>query len=354
MKNVLLVVGNGFDLNLGLKTSYKDFINSINLPNNIKLNFDLSETIPKKINILNTDLIEVSENNLIRELINLHVKNNWVDIEQELGNFARGYFSTQEVIEITSDYKVRAHSNELILKEYVELKQVLKEYLTIQNTKFKDGFNIDYNDTSGLYAKYNEYENNLAFRELERLFEDNTMNLTVLNFNYTDTVEICAEFIFRMNKLNQNIIQKDFGNEYKKKLNQILVHGSINDEIVFGIDDREEIKKEYRYLHKSFDENTTCVNIGKLLEDSEEIVFFGYSLGVTDESYFEDFFHKICLFNRDEKSDQKAITFYYFKKDGYIELFDRLVSLTDKSTAKLRQYNNITFKDSSIVFTQKN
>jgi hypothetical protein len=85
-----------------------------------------------------------------------------------------------------------------------------------------------------------------------------------------------------------------------------------------------------------------------LLEDQKEIIFYGYSLGISDASYFEDFFKKICLpNNKPSKYDQIRLTFYHYKETGYIDLFDRLLDLTNHSTAKLRQYNNINFIDSS-------
>ena len=101
LKNVLLIVGNGFDLNMGLKTSYKDFLTSFNI-NDI-------------------------QNKLVYELLLRH-KTNWVDIEQELENCAlHGLTNIEQQNVLKPNYNSELSKFEK--DDYIQLKISLKSYL---------------------------------------------------------------------------------------------------------------------------------------------------------------------------------------------------------------------------------
>jgi hypothetical protein len=135
-------------------------------------------------------------------------------------------------------------------------------------------------------------------------------------------------------------------NNFSQSINHI--HGSLKNDIVFGIDDKADVKQEYVYLYKAFDQNRTKINTNQILENHDEIVFYGYSLGETDTVYFDDFFKKRCEYNELHKNKQKKITFYYYGEQGYKDLYYRLIILTNRNVSKLIQYNNVTFIDASI------
>ncbi|MFR8357317.1 MAG: AbiH family protein [Parabacteroides sp.] len=78
---------------------------------------------------------------------------------------------------------------------------------------------------------------------------------------------------------------------YIQKKEIIKVHGSIeNKNIIFGVEDKANIKKEHIFLKKSYNINFTPIDISNYLEISDSIIFFGHSLGETDHTYFRDFF----------------------------------------------------------------
>ncbi|MCK5738176.1 hypothetical protein KAH55_03300 [bacterium] len=64
--DAVLIVGNGFDLNLGFKTGYTDFIKDENFKMLLK-----------------------SENDLAKYLNNKNNLQNWIDIECELENYSK-------------------------------------------------------------------------------------------------------------------------------------------------------------------------------------------------------------------------------------------------------------------------
>lgn len=128
--NIAVVIGNGFDLNLGLKTSFQDFIASpVYLKNKSKLHY------------INEHVEDMQE------------KNNWIDMEIALKEIA---------IEIPL-------LGTKLKKEYDSLSGSLHEFIE-ERSKIKVDFD------KGYYS-----------RLIKNLIEKNVKNLYV-NFNYTPTL----------------------------------------------------------------------------------------------------------------------------------------------------------------------
>ena len=92
MRWLLVIIGNGFDLNLGFKTAYTDFVRSEFFQNLVK-----------------------SGNQLSSHLFARHNLKNWIDIEEELIQYSK--ISLQPV------------TLESIEKEYIDLCKSLISYL---------------------------------------------------------------------------------------------------------------------------------------------------------------------------------------------------------------------------------
>lgn len=335
-KNVLLIVGNGFDINLGLKTSYKNFIDTINIPDGSD-EISLSVDSPRKFERINES--PTCENRLIMELKNLHEQKRWVDIELELGNLARSNFQTLSQIKMDTKFKISIQSNEVTKDQYIELKQKLKDYLTRENNKFEERLKTEWVNYKNNRESLFNFKRGSAYETLRTLLCRDEIKLTVLNFNYTFTIPTIIDFFKKQNDVSMNVLRNV---DYVK---HIFVHSNINNDIIFGIDESEDIDDEYNYLLKSFDNNILNQNVNNILDENDEIVFFGYSLGKTDESYFDDFFKKQCQHNIKAKTEQKKIHIYHYGYDGYHELYSRLRHLTNKNINKLNQNNNLIFTD---------
>jgi len=124
----VLIIGNGFDLNLGLKTSYKDFIGSEFFTRNLE-----DSNLP-----LFKHLEEVN-------------KTNWIDIEKELESYSKSEVETYA-----------------FLLEYKKLCEELKSY--IKSIELAD---VD--------------QKSHAYRLLENIKGE---QFFILNFNYTNSVEV--------------------------------------------------------------------------------------------------------------------------------------------------------------------
>lgn len=291
--NTVLIVGNGFDLNLKYPTSYSDFMKSKYF----------------------SDLV-LSDNTLAKYLNHkMENNNNWIDIEKELATYSgiigsepsatlempHGFMTGKNAVDIMKSFK----------EEFIQLCNALKEYLnTIEKAeKFNYGF-----DKSHAYKLIKE-------------ISDEHQRVAVVNFNYTSFVE----------KLIVKICNNCTGFDIRQ------IHGSLKENIVFGVQDSMELKREHVFLYKSYNKCQNVRWIPQILENADKIVFFGYSLGETDHSYFDDFFKNQTIKN----CRNKKIVFYHFGQDAYDDIIWQLKTLTNNRISYLKQYNEIQFKDSS-------
>lgn len=315
-KLVTLVIGNGFDISLGLKTKYSDFIRYVNCELNEDENY-FDET--KQIYVH-----EKLKQNKLYNYLNAKNGATWIDIEHELEKNALSHIKESNApIFYTTEAKAKVDNYPIIDKEnYLEIRKYLKSYLKEIDSKF-DAFDID------TYCPANILMTDILRRKLQ---------LQVINFNYTRTFAKIFNFYRQQPNFNFNF-------SYKEYFKLHHVHGSVDKDIVFGIDDKTEIRKDYVYLLKSFDRNTSNINFNTILNHSGKIIFFGYSLGLSDASYFEDFFISLCEHNNTEEHLKRELIFYYKGEDDYTNLFYRLKELTGHKTAKLLRYNNVQFID---------
>lgn len=259
MPKTTLIIGNGFDINLGLKTSYSDFFNSQIFQDN-KTKFTL-----------------------LTHLDTIFSNQNWVDIEFELAKYSQSN---------KSDYNI-------FKNDFKNLCSFLKDYLSNQ-------------DLSTI-------KRNSGYILLEKLLEN---ELTVIDFNYTGTVEYIAK------ELN-----------LEKNLTHFQVHGSLKDNnIIFGVQDEININGNV-FIRKSFHENYGIYDIDDALRNSEKIIIFGYSLGDSDHMYFSRHFQSLVM---PAFLDLRQILdiFYYNEKDS---IFQQLEILTMREVGKVRINHELHF-----------
>ncbi len=124
------IIGNGFDLNLGLKTSYSDFVNSKDFKS-----------------LLNKG------NYLVDYLDGKHNLQKWIDVENEL----KLYSASQNILEAAKQFRT----------EFTVVKNALKKYLTI----------LPYDNLNKLSYSY---------KLLESIINQDFL---LLDFNYTPTTK---------------------------------------------------------------------------------------------------------------------------------------------------------------------
>lgn len=321
--NRLIVIGNGFDLAHGMKTSYKDFIAhylakaykilteygyysddliDISFRNGDMhyINPYLDYTNPNRDYIKST--IELLKNSYNIEIIihSLVLKNslakiekmNWVDLEVE-------YFNV--LLATKHGYK---NSNQLEAIQKVNnqldfLKSKLCEYLKEQQSHFTNGF-----DKKPLVDCFTELINSheIVTTELEK--DERPKNLFFLNFNYTNTFENYFDSC-------REIIPSEFD----------YIHGNLSEvhgKPVFGFGDEldkrylefEDEKNNELFRHiKSFEylKNKNYYRLIRFLEsDNYQVQIYGHSCGLSDRTMLNTIF---------ENDNCKSIKIFYHKRD---------------------------------------
>lgn len=280
----VLVIGNGFDKDAGLPSAYKEYMGSSYFQN-------------------------IKNSNLAMYLQNcLKSQERWIDIEMELFKYSYSMFFHQTNGKMSPLSHDKNNLIESLRGEYLELCNSLKSYLKEISNK-------------GLLQLKEKNSLRLLSEELK---ED--QKTYVLTFNYTNTLENIAEKYFCKRKMFINHI-----------------HGSLETEIIFGVEDSADISKEHVFLYKSYRNHENVRGLPFIFDNAERFVFFGYSLGQTDHSYFDDFFKSQTM----SGCQRKEFIFYYYGQTAYDDLIWQLKKLTGNRLSYFSKYNMVSFEDSS-------
>lgn len=277
---IVIVLGNGFDLDLGLKTNYSDFIKSTFFQE--KINKEHAYTLSR-------DFRQKEELNLFNYLSEKQRILKWIDLESELAVLASAY-TTHSIETYKGTREIKDSNIATLLEEntFEQLRKSLCDYLK----------GLDYSDLNRESAAY----------RLMNLMNMNQL-IDVLSFNYTDLNAM----------LNENEINVDH------------IHGSIaDDSIILGFQDSLEIHSSYCFMIKSFSPYYQSHSVRRKLLEADEIIIFGHSLGTTDYHYFQE------LFNRQSnaKSVRKdiIIRIFTYNEHSRRDILMRLRAMNEKKT----------------------
>lgn len=278
---ITFLVGNGFDLNVGLNTRYNDFYDYY---------------------------IKKYPDDLIAKDINQDI-DKWSDLELELGRFT-GKISPQ-----TKDEFWDSENNlENTIIEYLEKEM---ERFHFENSNIRSKVETGILNLLKYFYKKNSKE---SIENLKNVLE-NTNNLieySFITFNYTNTLELC------LNTLGERL-EPIFITPYENK--KVLdIHGSVFDgRIVLGVNDECQIEnKDFRdsdskkYLIKSeindSYKNTRKKDAESIIDSSNIICIFGMSLGETDQMWWQ---HIAKWLQKD--NSRELVIFFHTKEDLRIQ-----------------------------------
>ncbi len=269
--NIVIVLGNGFDLDLNLKTSYSDFIESNLFKDNLKdkLLSKVDYKFSRRINIFH----------YLSDQYNLK---KWIDVENELLNLAQRRNETRlDVAKATS----------LEVDTFLLLHETLCKYL----------FNLSYEDI-------NKDSTALALLKIVCKYSQPR----ILTYNYTDLYKL-EEYVGSI------------------KCSVEHIHGSVSDNsIILGFQDDVEIDDSYCFMIKSFSPHFKSHNVRRQLLDADEIIFFGHSLGETDYHYFKDLFMKQS--NETIANEKLRIRIFTYNEQSRIEILTQLRNMNERKT----------------------
>ena len=268
---VTFLIGNGFDLGLGLRTKYSDFIPIyLSRPSNTDVIAKLKE--------------KVSQNSEF-----------WGDAELAFGKLRFSTFGKES-------YSV--------VKECVtDFSDVLSEYLQNEERRFQvpaDELKLAFCTLMcSYYQRLGEYPKR---NELKRLKRFNRLKVNVINFNYTETID-------KMLPPSGTMTLPEWG-KVEVQINEVChVHGalSVGTSRSFGVNMSSQIEDtiltpEARMLLVK-PEVDRMARWGlepmakEMIDESDTVVLFGLSLGTTDQlwwNYLLDYIqykpeHRLCL-----------------------------------------------------------
>lgn len=289
--NITFLIGNGFDRNLGLATTYAEFVKEYKkTPAETKVLQDFREYIKENEELwsaaevalgLYTEQFAVGQAAAFSEC--------HADICEELAKYLK-----KEQAKISYDYFV-----EDIQKAFSRINSVLQPFPTQEQAVL-----------NGIYT--NRRNEGIVFQ--------------FICFNYTETLDRCVEIA----KKNPDTIgSHKYNNQpVKHSVGQLLhVHGTVDKEMVFGVNDDTQIARNeifdcddgdlYKSLlikqraNASYLENTDA-KAAKILSDSHVIYVYGMSIGATDKLWWE----RICNWLHASKERHVIIQKYKMPSKG--------------------------------------
>lgn len=277
--NKTLILGNGFDLDLELPTTYAEFAASQFWP-------------LKEEDLLYSPLAQALQE--AKDTVR------WFDIEDILFKYARDRKLTD------NDCAVRIFGSIENDKDvYQKICTALCYYIqAVQSNKpiKKDS---------------------LAARVLKAVSANGSFN-KVLSFNYTDLDDICQ-------RVGCSILP------YKH------VHGSAKKgAIILGVSDEHKLQQGYDCLYKSQSPFFKSSGVRTALKESSEVVFFGHSLGLQDIAYFSDFIVKSADAGQSSE-DRRKITFFTKDGHSQEQLMMNIRELNPSSFGRFRDLNDVVF-----------
>lgn len=253
--NILYIVGNGLDIQYGLKTKYSDF-------------YEYQIPIYKERKNTENYFNIIYDNILMDENTNWE---NWSDLELALGEFTKNpEVNEEEFMNALDDVNID-----------------LNNYLALIEGKF-DLTEKKIDIQSNLNSMFNQIPDGLKGRILEYIksFPTEIDYINILTLNYTNILD--------------QLMEKEKNKEYKSFRghshgcfikNVEHAHGTLDFSLTLGVNDENQLNKEFKDSNKKYlikekmliqaRDNRHFKNFN-LIDWADLIIIFGTSIGATD------------------------------------------------------------------------
>jgi hypothetical protein len=355
--NKLFLIGNGFDLAHGSKTSYKDFIDDFWEKEKIKVQTSNQFFLDKENGnyVYDDEILNMQTPRILSELPNEYISQNekgyqWFKYLITNSASSKWSFPGVKSSKVTITVKnlfLQNISEKYYFQNWVDIEEeyyrVLKNCLKIENENpVENAYNVDKLNDDFLYVSnmleaYLSSDANVRIKKMPQIIErlnfvirpelfhgreknSEKGSILFLNFNYTNTEK---EYL---NYFRHQIIQR---------VSCIHIHGEINNPnnpIVFGYGDEldEEYKKienknDNRYLTNvksmKYIQTSNYRNLLNFLESSDYNVYvIGHSCGISDRTLLNTIFeHKNCC---------SIKVFYHKRKDGTDDFNEKIMNIS--------------------------
>ena len=323
--NITFLLGNGFDIGLGLKTGYENFYDEYS---------EIQSTDNKNINSFKAMLKN-------RNLDDRKKIIDWADFEKAFGQHSSEFTMDQknEYIERFEDFVAKFNTyleNEEKRLDFSNTALIAKT----MNTAVATYFHIRTADREAVQAIYNS--------------ADSKRNYNFISFNYTKSVDECAR-----------ILKQHLSSDGLRDVGKILhIHGFVEENMIMGVNDASQItNKDFandedvvREIIKPQQNSDVRANYEKqvinTINDSNIICVYGMSIGETDKKWWAYVAQWLS------KSDKRALVILkydkkYNKRFPFIQ--NRFIdSVTNKFLELSEQPKEVQAKIRSRVFVGMN
>jgi Bacteriophage abortive infection AbiH len=258
MSNTLFILGNGFDLDLGLNTSYNDYLKSTFFQNLGEKNNDCKPIVDY--------LFDLKKKNQEDE-------NYWFDLEQAVGDYYNSLINPKQS---TISEFVNTYDSAI----YVTFLKSINDFILKAQ-----------NDTMTLSNSQTESKRAFSLVKYICDLHSNDLKFDIYTFNYTSE-KILIPLINECVKCNSKSIERE-------KIHTI--HGDVTEQfnlnspsIVVGTSDSYLQNQKVGFVKKS-NQNAKKTGMFKdsILNNYNHFIIFGHSLGRMDHSYFSPIFKNI-------------------------------------------------------------
>lgn len=341
-----LIIGNGFDLNLGMVTDYRSFFKKLNADgfftkhtNNPLLQFINAKG--EKENWYDFEGIIQEYATRSEQAVNLKmidkllpIIDKALELDEESFKEIKDYkhlcgivLEFDSVIEYTSKNNYLDFAADYDIREKcVYIKKALSQYSEEQRDLVKEAMRLLKDELVAFLksAKINNEENSLAFMiffsimgiydagykgltmklsDYSKKYQGSFPDFKIVSFNYTDTISNLVKFLQRIKFDSRIDLETD-----DLKENFYRIHGALDSEVIFGIDSECDIPNAFISLRKS---NHISINakqrFSDIIENSKRIIIFGHSIYGIDYEYYADFL---------EKNKDTEVVVIYHNEDG--------------------------------------
>lgn len=254
MAKKILIIGNGFDIDLGLRTRYSDFAKS-----------NIWEKLMRNTYGFDQDLLAA-----LREA---KEKEAWFDIEKTMNEYVRAIRPESLTTDLVDKDK----------KNFIEVTKALDKYLKDEQ-------------------KSQTLESNHYAAQVLRLIAD-VGGFEYYTFNYTSLGDIATSCGIKIDTSRITHVHGSLENDS-------IILGVLTDSA-------NQLHEQYSFMYKDNCRFYMSNNMYEDFDKADDIIFFGHSINGMDFPYFKDFFIKqsgmggeykskhITIFTYDDDSNQQ-------------------------------------------------
>lgn len=327
--NITFLIGNGFDRNLGLDTTYSAFVK-------------FYKNLTSKSTHINNFRKYIKENEDL-----------WSKAEEALGQYTQQLGKGQGSIfsECQADFCTN-------LAQYLKRQETRIDYAA-NKEQIKQAFHL-YKHILEPFPSSERAEINAIFKSRNR----ENIGFNFIDYNYTYTLDHCIEIIQAI----PGILGSH--NYYSTTYNHIVgkichVHGTVDGQMVFGVNDDSQISNlevfdgtdgdlsKALLIKKStnaFYREDTDAKAYKILKDSTILYIYGMALGITDKLWWqrvcswlvEDQSHHVILYQY-EMPNESVLPYekFHFERSARRRLWD-LSGLAEENWSSVQNRIHVT------------